>query len=89
VAQEIERLWDALERAPDLGYPLRGEWEGCYCVHLGHDRFRVIWEILDPEPDYDGPEGAEVIPVVVLRIGPKTQRGGETIYEQTRPTRED
>jgi mRNA-degrading endonuclease RelE of RelBE toxin-antitoxin system len=36
-------LFDSLERTPDLGYPLEGEWEGCFAVHCGRDRFPAGW----------------------------------------------
>jgi hypothetical protein len=79
-------LFDSLERTPDLGYPLEGEWEGCFAVHCGRDRYRVIWEILPAEEDYEGDPGDEVIPVVILRVGPKTDTQGHTIYEDPRPS---
>jgi len=53
-------------------------------VHVGSDRYRVIWEMLDPTDDYTG-AADEVIPVVILRIGPKTDAQGRTIYEFLRP----
>jgi len=56
-------------------------------VHCGQDRYRVIWEVLDPIEDYTG-AADEVIPVVVLRIGPKTDAQNRTIYERDRPTAE-
>lgn len=82
--QEIERLLDVIERTPDLGYELRDEWEGCMAVHAARDRYRVIWEVLDPEEDYEGTTD-EVVPIVVLRVGPKTDATGRTIYETERP----
>ena len=78
-------MFDQLEKTPDLGYPLRDEWEGCYAVHAGQDRYRVIWELLPPEEDYEGDPGDQVVPVVVLRVGPKMASDGRTIYESPRP----
>jgi hypothetical protein len=82
--REIERLFDVIETTPDMGYELRDEWEGCMAVHCGRDRYRVIWEPLPPEEDYDGITD-EIIPVVILRVGPKTDSAGRTIYEDGRP----
>lgn len=79
-------LFDNLESTPDLGYALEGEWEGCYAVHIGRDRYRVIWELLPPVEDYEGDPGDEVVPVVILRVGPKTDEQGHTIYESPRPS---
>jgi len=45
----------------------------------------VIWEILPPIEDYEGDPGDEVVPVVILRVGPKTDVQGHTIYESPRP----
>jgi hypothetical protein len=47
-------------------------------------RYRVIWEILPPIEDYEDVTD-EVIPVVILRVGPKTDVHGHTIYEDPRP----
>lgn len=82
--QEIERLFDVIERTPDFGYELRDQWEGCIAVHAGRDRYRIIWELLDPERDYTG-VAAEVIPVVILSVGPKTDASGRSIYDRERP----
>jgi hypothetical protein len=79
-------LFDNLEKTPDLGYPLEDEWEGCFAVHIGNDRYRVIWEILPPVEDCEGDPGDEVVPIVILRVGPKTDERGHTIYESPRPT---
>ena len=79
-------LFDTLEKTPDLGYPLEGEWEGCFAVHCGRDRYRVIWELLPAEEDYEGDPGDELIQVVILRVGPKTDAQGHTIYESPRPS---
>jgi hypothetical protein len=68
-----------------MGYPLEGEWEGCYAVHTGRDRYRVIWEILPAIEDYTGEPGDEVVPIVILRVGPKTDTQGRTIYGEPRP----
>jgi len=83
--KQVEHLFRALEKTPDLGYPLEGEWEGCFAVHVGDDRYRVIWEIQPPIDDYTGRAGDQVTPVVVLRVGPKTDGQHRTIYEQPRP----
>jgi hypothetical protein len=85
VYKEARKLFRVLEKTPDLGYPLEDEWEGCFAVHVGSDRYRVIWEILPPVDDYAGASGDQVIPVVVLRVGPKTDEYKRTIYEQPRP----
>ncbi len=77
-------LFDALEQTPDLGYPLQGEWEGCFAVHVGNDRYRVIWELLPATEDYKGGPGDEVVPVAILRVGPKTDGTGRTIYNAPR-----
>jgi hypothetical protein len=69
-----------IEQTPDLGYPLRDNWDGCMAVHCGRDRYRIIWEVLEPEDDYSG-EADEVTPVVVLRIGPKTDSRGRSVYD--------
>jgi hypothetical protein len=46
----------------------------------------VIWEILPAIEDYEGDPGDEVVPVAILRVGPKTDERGHTIYESPRPT---
>ena len=56
---------------------LEGEWEGTYGVHIGRDRYRVIWEF-----------DAEIRTVIVLAVGPKTLASGGTIYDRPRPGRE-
>lgn len=78
-------LFDQLEKSPDFGYALDGEWEGCYAVHVGRDRYRVIWEPMEPIEDYAGDPGDELIVVAILRVGPKTDPWGHTIYEAPRP----
>jgi hypothetical protein len=80
--REVEQLLDVIERTPDFGYELRDEWDGCWAVHCGRDRYRVIWEHLEPMEDYDG-IADQVVPVVVLRVGPKAARG-RTIYDEGR-----
>jgi hypothetical protein len=72
--------------SPDFGHALRAgtEWEGCYAAHVGRDRYRVIWELLDPEPDPDQ-IAEQLISVLIIRVGPKTDSSGHTIYEQGRP----
>lgn len=67
---------------PDIGgHPLTGEWEGCNTVHVARDRYRVIWTELDPEAGYEGDDEIEIVPIVVLRVGPKTDARHRTIYE--------
>lgn len=85
--QEINAFLDKLEGMPEVGYELTGEWEGCFAVHIARDRYRIIWELLPPEEDYSG-EADEVIPIVILTVGPKTDSSGRTIYETSeRPLR--
>ena len=67
---------------------MHGEWEGCRRAHVCDDRFRVIWRDLPEIDDYEGSEGDTVVPVKVLRVGPKVQVGG-TIYEQPLPPSEE
>jgi mRNA-degrading endonuclease RelE of RelBE toxin-antitoxin system len=81
--REIQKLFDTLETTPDLGYELGGAWAGCMAVHVGKDRYRVIWELFPPEDDYSG-LADQVVPVVILRVGPKTDRRGRTIYERAK-----
>jgi hypothetical protein len=83
--REVEQLFDVLERAPDCGYELRPPWDGCLAAHVGRDRYRVIWELLDPQIDYAGATD-EVVVVAILRVGPKTDASGRTIYERERPS---
>ena len=52
-------------------------------VHVGRDKYRVIWQIGDAGHDYEG-VADEVVPVYILRIGPKTD-GSMTIYDGDRP----
>lgn len=82
--KEVNGLFDVIERTPDFGYELRDEWAGCMAVHCGRDRYRVIWEQLEPVEDLEG-IADEVIPVVILTVGPKTNTAGRTIYETGRP----
>jgi mRNA-degrading endonuclease RelE of RelBE toxin-antitoxin system len=56
---------------------LREPWDGCYGVHVGRDRYRVIWEV-----------DIEIRVVYVLRVGPKRKATGGTIYDDPRPPRE-
>lgn len=79
-------LFDQLEKTPDLGYPLEDDWEGCFAVHVGRDRYRVIWEMLPAVEDYEGDPEDEVIAVAILRVGPKTDEYGHTIYQSPRPS---
>jgi mRNA-degrading endonuclease RelE of RelBE toxin-antitoxin system len=80
-------IYEVVEKRPlAAGTPLRDEWTGCRSGHAGRDRYRVIWEVLDPEDDYEGQEGDQVVPVVILRVGPKIDALGHSIYEQDRPS---
>ncbi len=36
--------------------------------------------------DYEGDPGDELVQVVILRVGPKTDEHGHTIYESPRPS---
>ncbi len=36
--------------------------------------------------DYEGEPGDEVVPVVILRVSPKTDLQGHAIYESPRPS---
>ncbi|MGI8945128.1 MAG: type II toxin-antitoxin system RelE family toxin [Thermoleophilaceae bacterium] len=76
--QEVVRFLEGLQRWP---WPVNAEalrepWDGCYGVHVGRDRYRVIWEV-----------DSEIQTVFVLRVGPKERRGGGTIYDDPRPSR--
>jgi hypothetical protein len=82
---QIQNFLRELQNRSDLGVPLRGEWEGCRRAHVCDDRYRVIWRDLPEIDDYEGAEGDVVIPVQVLRVGPKVQLSGDTIYEQPSP----
>ena len=82
-------MYDVLEKNPNgLGKPLEGEWAGCCGERVGHlEKYRVIWELLNPEEDYDGRPGDLVIPILVLRAWKKRPAAGGTIYDQPRPER--
>jgi hypothetical protein len=54
-------------------------------VHAGADKYRVIWEIMPPIEDYERAPGDQVVPIAILRVGPKTDAQGRTIYEEPRP----
>lgn len=56
-------------------------------MHFGNDRYRLIWEILPAEEDYAGKSDDRIIPVVVLRVGPKKDARERTIYQKPRPPR--
>jgi mRNA-degrading endonuclease RelE of RelBE toxin-antitoxin system len=60
---------------PPRAEELRAPYDGCLGIHIGRDRYRVIWEL-----------DAEIRTVVILRVGPKKRRGGGTIYDDPRPT---
>jgi hypothetical protein len=79
--QKYDELSDLLRVDPEIGYELEDEWTGYRAIHIGNDRYRVIWRIDPPEEDYERPEGSQVIPVIVVRIGPKTSAVGVTIYD--------
>lgn len=85
---EIQKFFRELERISGLGVEMRGEWEGCRRAHVCDDRYRVIWRDLPETEDYAGGPGDTVVPVVVLRVGPKVLPSGETIYQQPRPEEE-
>jgi len=74
-----------LAKRVGLGVPLHSEWEGCRRAHVCNDRYRVIWKELPEIEDYEGGEGDTVVPVQVLRVGPKVLLGGGTIYQQPNP----
>lgn len=71
-----------------MGYELREDSPraGCWSVHCGNDRYRIVWEILPPEEDYEGLADS-IRPVVVLMVGPKTDASGRSIYDRPRPAR--
>ena len=82
---EIQKfLSEQLAKRADVGVPLHGEWEGCRRAHVCDDLFRVIWRDLPEIEDYEGKPDNTVVPVQVLRVGPKVQLEG-TIYEQPNP----
>lgn len=70
---QIQNFLRELENRSDLGVPLHGEWEGCRRAHICDDRYRVIWRDLPEIEDYEGAKGDVVVPVQVLRVGPKVQ----------------
>lgn len=83
---EVQKfLRDHLAKRAELGVPLHGEWEGCRRAHVCDDRYRVIWIEQAEIEDYEGGEGDTVVPVLVLRVGPKVLLGGGTIYQQPNP----
>ncbi len=79
---EIQKFFKELEQSDGLGYPLRGEWEGCRAAHVCSDRYRVIWRELPETEDYSGAHDDTVVPVQVLRVGLKAPTKGTTIYQQ-------
>ena len=79
---EIQKFFRELEKSEALGYPLHGEWEGCRAAHVVDDRYRVIWREGPEIEDYSGAEDDTVVPVQVLRVGPKAPTRGTTIYEE-------
>lgn len=83
---QIQRFFkERLENSSDVGDPLHGDWEGCQRAHICDDKYRVIWRDLPETADDTGAEGDTVVHVEVLRVGPKVQITGGTIYEQPRP----
>jgi hypothetical protein len=79
---EIGKFFRELEKTEGLGYPLRGELAGYRAAHVYSDRYRVIWRELPEIENYAGAEDDKVVPVEVLRVGPKKTAGEGTIYEQ-------
>jgi hypothetical protein len=75
-----------LGKRADLGVPLHGQLEGCRRVHVCDDRYRVIWRDLPDIEDYEGGADDMVVPVQILRVGPKVLLSGGTIYEQPDPS---
>lgn len=84
---EIQKFLKELERSANLGVPIHGEWEGCRRAHVCDDNYRVIWRELPEIEDFEGTDDDVVVPVQVLRVGPKMMLAG-TIYEQPRPPSE-
>jgi hypothetical protein len=82
---EIQKFFRDLEKTGDLGTRMHAEWEGCSRAHVCNDLYRVIWQDLPEVEDYAGAAGDTVVPVVILRVGPKMLPTGETIYHQPRP----
>jgi hypothetical protein len=78
---EIQKFFRRLEADAGLGYDLRGEWEGWRAIHLCSDRYRVIWQDRPEIDDFEGADGDTVVPVVVIRVGPKNQPAGGTVYD--------
>ena len=62
---------DQLAATEDLGYPLRGEWEGSRAIHVYNDRYRVIWREMPETEDYTGAE-----------VGLKKPLSGGRVYER-------
>jgi hypothetical protein len=85
---EIQKFFELLENRADLGVPMHGEWEGCRRAHACDDKYRVIWRDLPEIADYSGEADETVVPVEVLRVGPKVALSGGTIYEQPNPLNE-
>jgi hypothetical protein len=83
--REIQKFFRELEKPSGVGIEMRGEWEGCRRAHVCEDRYRVIWRDLPETEDYAGDADDTVVPVIVLRVGPKLLPSGETIYQQPRP----
>jgi hypothetical protein len=84
--REAEDLIRGLIAKPRQGKPLRDEWIGCRGLHFGSDKYRLIWEILPAIDDYEGQQDDKVIPIIILRVGPKIDAQGNTIYESPRPS---
>lgn len=59
---------------PPQADELRPPYDGCFGIHVGQDKYRIIWEV-----------DTEIQTVWILRVGPKKRRGGGTIYDDPRP----
>jgi mRNA-degrading endonuclease RelE of RelBE toxin-antitoxin system len=59
---------------PPQADELREPYDGCLGIHIGRDKYRIIWEV-----------DSEIHTVVILRVGPKKRRGGGTIFDEPRP----
>lgn len=65
-------IYDAagnLHSDPEAGKALHRELLGCWSIHAGHDRFRIIYKIEKPSKE-----------IVVLTVGPRKPGETEDIY---------
>jgi hypothetical protein len=86
---EIQKFFmEQLVKTGDLGIEMRGEWQGCRRAHICADRYRIVWRDLPEIEDYEGGPDDKIVPVEVLRVGPKVLPSGETIYQQPNPAAE-